>query len=194
MKTNKIFLIGLLFFFLGGFCIAGNRPNAVTLNLSEAYYHFSSTRDLKNASMPNIALDYNFNEQWAIEGGVGLINTNQRSDDQGARGILYTIDGLYRFKPYQRFEPYVLAGIGVLGLKPSSSDNHHQGNINAGVGTQFFADESIALRAELRDLYTLSGGKNDWIANFGISYLFDSKKSAPAGMDAISLKDENPKV
>jgi len=194
MRMQKFLLLAILFFFVSDVCIAENRPGATTFTLAAAYYHFSSARNLKNASLPNIALAYNFNERWAIEGGVGVINTNQRTTDQGVHGFLYTIDGLYRFKPHQHFEPYVLAGIGILGLKPNGNSNEHQGNINAGIGAQFFADKSIALRAELRDVYTMSGGKNDWMANIGVSYLFDGETPESPVVEKTSLKDENPEA
>jgi hypothetical protein len=172
---KKMILSGILFFLLNTVCCAGNRPGAFTFTIADAYYHFSSKRHLENnSSMPNIALAYNADERWAMEVGVGVLNTNYQQG-RGVHGFLYTLEGLYRFKPYQHFEPYAIAGVGIIGLRPLPNDSEHQGNINAGIGTQFFADESIALRAELRDLYTLAGGKNDWMANIGISFLLGGK-------------------
>src|SRR5258706_14106414 len=130
MRMQKIIILAIFCCFTTSFCFAGNSPGATTVNLSGAYYHFASKRDLDDTSMPNIALDYNFNEHWAIEGSIGVINTNLRSTSQGVHGFLYMIDGLYRFKPYKCVEPYVLAGIGLLGFKTNSNnDNQHQGNM-----------------------------------------------------------------
>lgn len=173
---KKIAVMLSLLSLVSGISVAGNHPGAVTLTLADAYYHFSSSRQLDNASMPNVALAYNFDNHWAVEAGVGVINTNQRISGSGEHGFLYTVDGLYRLGIHHHFEPYVIAGIGVLGIRPQINNNSaHQGNVNAGIGTQFFASESIALRAELRDLYTVSGGKNDWMANFGVSFLMGGK-------------------
>lgn len=158
-------------FFLINHCLAANAPGAFTLTLSDAYYNFSSSRHLENTSMPNAALSYNFNDRWAVEGGVGVINTNKRITEQGVHGLLYTLDGLYRFTAHHRFQPYVLAGIGMLAYKPSGNEPEHAGNINAGLGTQYFSDGPVALRLEFRDLYTISGGKNDWLVNLGVSFL-----------------------
>jgi hypothetical protein len=104
----------------------------------------------------------------------GTVNTKQTDEEGGdhVHGNLFLIDGIYRFSSYHMFEPYVLAGIGVLGLKPSDTELNQQGNINAGMGTQVFLDRSIALRIEARDLYTTTGsGKNEIMLNAGISIL-----------------------
>lgn len=159
--------------------LAGNRPGAVTLSAGDAYYHFAAKRKINNVGMPNVAIAYNFDEHWAAEAGVGVINTSTKSTNaipnKGMHGFLYTADGLYRFSTYKRFEPYVIAGLGVIGLKPNGTEAVDQGNINAGLGTQLFATDSIAFRAEARDVYTLTGGKNDYMLNFSINFLFDTK-------------------
>lgn len=172
MKKLSVFLLLLT---MASTSFAGNYPGAFTVTLADAYYHFSSKRHLDNASMPNVGLAYNFDTHWAAELGIGAINTNQSSSPAlGVHGFLYTMDALYRFSPKQRFEPYVLAGIGIIGLKPNGNNATHQGNINAGIGTQFFADDAIALRGEIKDLYTLSGGQNEVMVNIGISFLIAS--------------------
>ncbi len=89
-------------------------------------------------------------------------------------GFLYTADGLYRFKPMSVTQPYVLAGVGVLSLKPNANNGVNQGNVNAGAGLQVFFKSWGALRAEVKDIYTLSGGKNDILINAGISFLLGS--------------------
>jgi len=186
MNQRKWLWVGIGFLALTGSSItlAGNRPGALTLSLGDAYYHFANKRNLNNPSLPNIAVDYNFDEHWAAELGVGIINTTTTSyhfsSNHGVHGFLYTADGLYRFKSYKRFEPYVLAGLGVIGLKPNGSETVDQGNLNAGIGTQLFATDSLAFRAEVRDLYTISGGKNDYMLNLSINFLFDTHCAQPA--------------
>ena len=173
MKKMSL-VAGLLGVIVMNSAVAGNRPEAVTLSLGGAYYHFSDTRNLQNPFMPNLALAYNFTDRWAIEGGLGNINTDQKNGGTSSvHGMLYTVDGIYRFTPKNRFEPYVIAGVGVLNLKPTpGTSSQYQSNINAGLGTQFFADRIVALRGEVRDLYTMAGRKNDIMVNFGVSFVF----------------------
>jgi OOP family OmpA-OmpF porin len=157
--------------------IAGNRPGATTINLNEAYYHFANKRHLDNIGMPNLEIDYNLDDRWALEAGVGLVNTNQRHfDERSVHGYMFTFDGLYRLMPRGRFEPYITGGLGILGLTYNGEDSSHQGNVNAGIGTQWFFDPSIAFRGEVRDFYTMIGGKNDVMANVGISFLIGGGK------------------
>ncbi len=178
MKNKKIVwtMIGFIAWMSSQCGFAGNRPEAVTITPGIAYYFYAGKRNLDNASMPNISLAYNFDQHWAVEGMVGVQNTNINPPavvtPTGVHGFLYTVDGIYRFMPHKLFEPYVIAGVGVLGLKPNQFDSEHQGNVNAGIGAQYFMDPSIALRAEARDIYTMSGGKNDYFINFGVSFLF----------------------
>jgi len=173
---KKRILLPAFALLLSQLSFAGNRSEATTITLSDAPYFFAAKRHINNINMPNAAIAYNFDNHWAVEFGAGLINTNQRRFNQhGIHGFLYTLDGLYRLDPHGALEPYLLAGIGIMGLTPNGNDSEYQGNVNAGVGTQWFCDRSIALRGELRDVYTLHGGKNDIMLNFGISFLFGGK-------------------
>lgn len=179
MRNKIIGSICLIFVLtMNSFVFANNRPGVFTISLGNGYYHFDTKRKLENTYSQNIAFDYNFNRAVSIEGLIGLLNTDTTRENinpnVGAHGYLYTIDGLYHFRPYQFVEPYVLGGIGAVGLKPNGIDSKYQGNLNAGIGSQFFIDRSIALKLEARDVYTMIGGKNDYLINAGISFLFDT--------------------
>jgi OOP family OmpA-OmpF porin len=188
MNKRKVFLacVGLLAM-LGGSqaALAGNRAEAVTLSLNGSYYQFASKRYLDNIFLPNVGLAYNFDANWAVEANAGLINTNGNtpkfSRTTGVHGGLYTVDGIYRFAKADFIEPYVLAGLGMIALQPNGNDTKHQGNINAGLGAQLFATDSIAFRFEARDIYTMSGGKNEYQVTGGLSFLFgcNPPKAAP---------------
>ena len=160
---------------------ATNRPGATTVTLAAGRYFFAQKRYLDNSNIPNIALAYNFNSTWAVEGSVGALNTNQKTrlGGNGVHGFLYTVDALYRFKPKGMFEPYVALGVGVLGLTPNANNSIQQGNMNASIGTQIFFADSIALRGEVKDVYTMSGGKNDYMLNFGVSILMGGVYGQP---------------
>ncbi|MEO8964953.1 MAG: outer membrane beta-barrel protein [Gammaproteobacteria bacterium] len=182
MKKRLLTSIGLVALIGAGATIAGNRPGAVTLTFGDAYYKFDSARHVDATSMPNVELAYNVTDHFGLEGTFGVLNSNLSADlDTGqlegdlAHGFLYTIDGLYRFVSYKIIEPYLVAGIGVIGLKPAGNEAVQQGLVNAGIGAQAFFDKSLALRAEFREMFTTTGsGFNDYFVNFGISYLIDT--------------------
>ncbi|HSW71675.1 MAG TPA: OmpA family protein, partial [Gammaproteobacteria bacterium] len=145
------------------------------------YYFFASKRQLENTSIPNAQLGYDFNDHWGIQAGVAVINTDQNASAGGehVHGFIYSVDGLYHFQQFGHVEPYLMAGVGVTGLKPNGIDPTNQGNVDAGVGVQYFMTDSIALGADAKDVYTLSGGKNDAMVTAGITFLFGGQTSQP---------------
>lgn len=190
-KKSLFALIGTIATLGCQVAIAENLPGAISVTLSEAYYHFDNQRDMENhTGMPNIALAYNVDAHWALEAGIGVLNAKRDDDanqdpDASVHGMLYTVDAIYRFMPERRFEPYVIWGIGVLGLKPNGDDNVQQGNFNAGVGAQYFVYPLIALRLEVRDiLMTTGSGMNDYMVNAGVSFVLGGHQPV--------YKDETP--
>lgn len=181
MKIKNSLIIGMsVLGLLGQMGFAENRPGAITFTLADAYYRFDSKHHVKNINLQNFALAYNLDQHWAAEGTVGIVNTAQKpaAGNQKVHGFLYTIDGLYRYSQCGYWQPYLLAGIGVLGLKATHDHSTHHGNINGGIGTEFFIDKQIALRGEFRDILTTTGHyKNDLMFNLGISFSFFPTKN-----------------
>ena len=152
---------------------AGARPGAASFRLADGYMFFASKRNLENTATPTIELGYDFSDRWAAKGGVTVINTNTNGlqPNSGVHGFIYTLDGLYKIGSYGHFEPYVLGGIGVTSVNtPHSSDPNNEANVNAGLGSRFFIDPSISLDAEAKDLYVMSGGKNDVMLTLGATF------------------------
>jgi OmpA-OmpF porin, OOP family len=156
---------------------AGNQEGAFSVTPGIGDFFLSSKRNMENAGVPLVILGYDFTHRWGIEGLLGGYNTNfkgNRHNHKEINGTLFAIDGVYRFGPYyQVIEPYVLAGIGVIGMNPNNNDANNEGNINAGIGAQFFIHKAIAFRVEARDFYTWVGGKNDVMVDAGVSVLFN---------------------
>jgi len=173
-KTALVVAMSALAILASSVSFADNHAGATTFQIGDGYYFFAQKRHVKNTALPNIAISYDLDQRWAMEAGAGVFNTNQTGTaaQQGVHGWVYTIDGIYRFNPRGRLAPYVLAGPSIISLKPAGNNPVDQAAINAGIGTQYFIDKQIAFFAEAKDLYTLSGGKNDALLNFGMSFLF----------------------
>jgi len=162
--------------FLSGLVTAGNRPATLSLSAGAGNFYFGSKRHIDNTALGFVGAGYNFTYHWGIDTLLGFFLTqSHKSVDHGKQvnGTVFAFDALYRFSPYGNFEPYVLAGPGILGLSPNGDDPNNEGNINAGIGTQYFIDKSIAFRVEARDFYTITGGKNDVMLDAGITFLID---------------------
>lgn len=156
---------------------AGNRPKTLTFTLGDGVEIFSSKRHIQNANIPFGILGYNITDHWGVEALLSPFNADFKSnvdEDKQINGTLFLFNGVYRFTPYKFVEPYVLAGVGVTGLRPNLNDPNNQANVNAGLGVQLFFEHSIAFRFDARDLYTIvAGGRNDLLFSAGITFLLD---------------------
>lgn len=185
--NKRLWLVFSLLFLSASLVYAGNVPGAFTVTIADAYYDYASSWQLDNTFMPNFALAYDVTDKIGIEAGAGFFNTKNSETDQHVHGWLYTLDGILRFAKYGPLEPYVSAGLGMIAINHNGNDTKHPGNVNAGLGTQFFWGDMVALRAEVRDLYSTTGsGRNDVMLNFGLSLVFGGKTATP-----VSYKGEN---
>ena len=171
-----VLAIGLITLTSYSSAYAGNRANTAMFSLGGGYDYFASKRKIKNTVIPFVEAGYNFTNHWGIKGLLGFFNTHFKKSIQDFRqinGTLFQVDGVYHFSPHNFLEPYVFAGAGAMGLNPNQNEAHNEGNINAGVGAEFFIEKSIAFRIEARDIYTMVGTKNDIFLNGGITFLLD---------------------
>ncbi|MDA8561667.1 porin family protein [Gammaproteobacteria bacterium] len=186
MKKNYYFicLLFISIFCINKICFAGNEAGSISLTLSDAYYAFNDKRNLDNTTYPNVFLSYNFNKRFAIEAGAGVLSPMLKAQeiDKTLNGSLYNINAIYRFFPCGHFEPYITGGIGLLSLNFKDNESNYPGNINLGLGAQVFWGYNIAMRFEARDIYQTTGGAyNDYLINFGVSFLF-------GGCDSVNYK------
>jgi len=160
----------------------GHHEGAVTLTPMVGHYFFATKRQVNNRTMLGIALGYDFTNNWGGELYVGRLQSSTKDSlHKGVNTTLYSANALYHFNPGKVFEPYLMAGVGALDMRPNGTittnnpdgdDPAVQGNISAGGGLEVFAASRIGFRAEVRDIYTISGGRNDFLANAGVDILF----------------------
>lgn len=156
---------------------AGNQAEAVSLTLGGGELFLSSKRNMDNAGVPLLILGYNFTDRWGIEGMLGTYTTEYKHNqptDQNIDGTIVAVNGVYRFDTYRSIvEPFVLFGVGAIGMNPNNNDANNEGNINFGIGAEVFFHKAVALRVEARDFYTWVGGKNDVMVDAGVTFLFN---------------------
>lgn len=172
MKIWLSICFSLLSLLFSSFSFAETKANTGIASLAAGYEYFAPKRNLQNTGLGLAVLGFNFTQHWGVEGLVGLLTTlSRRNADYGQHinGKLYAFDGVYRFLAFHHLEPFVLAGVGVTSLSDAGTSANNEGNINAGVGTHIFINEVVAFRFEARDFYTMTGGKNDFMVDAGIS-------------------------
>lgn len=179
-KINKCALICVSLFSIAAsstsFALPGNRPGALTFTLGGGYVYLNDKRELENKAAGMVAVDYDLTEHWGVEGMLASLSTHYKNEAQDTRhvsGTIFALDGVYHFLTDNKFQPYVLAGVGVIGLSPGRYEANNSGNINAAVGAQLFLTQTFSLRVEARDLYTWEGARNDVFLNAGVSATFD---------------------
>jgi len=143
------------------------------------YYNYSTKRDLDNGAITGASFSYvmapNFSGELSFDGA----NPQSSMYDENQNFYNYMADGVYHFTyPNSDFSSFVVAGLGVTDQR----DEHDNGNttllnVNAGVGAEYFFSRSVSLFAQAVDLYTLSGGKNDWVVQGGIKCLLGHKEN-----------------
>lgn len=176
MKKIALALIIFLTTFSCFSALAGSRPGLLALTFGAGEDYFASKRHMRDTGAGFGALSYNITREWGIEGMVGFLHTRFNSsivDDRQINGSLFALDGVYHYPLNELVEPYVLAGAGITTLNPNRNDAVNEGNINAGLGLEYFIHKSIAFRVEARDFYVIDGGKNDVMLDGGVSILFD---------------------
>lgn len=151
--------------------LADNRPGAFVISPGVGAYLFDTDRGAKNNAMYNLGLGYDFNRNWGIEALAGVVPTTSKINNESLRGSFYSIDGIYHFSTNIPLEPYLLAGAGLLDSTSSQSQLDTQPNLNAGAGLEYFIGNSVALHSDIRDIYTVSNGKSDFLVNFGVRFL-----------------------
>lgn len=175
---KKIILFICILLFTPSLFAWGNRAGDVTFSVGGGYYWFASKREIQNNGLGFLALGFNATDLWGIEATLVGFKTRFKDNvdfdhDKHIHATLFMLDGIYRFGDFCRFEPYVFAGAGILGLDHNRFDANNEGNINAGIGAQYYIADTLAFRADIRDVYTITGGKNDAMVDVGMTINFN---------------------
>ncbi len=160
---------------------AGHQAGGGSFTLGGGEFFLASKRNMDNTGLGLGTLDYDFTDQWGVEGMLGGYNThykNRSVDDRTINGTIFSFDGVYRFGNAKSvLEPFVMAGVGIIGMNPNNNDANNEGNINAAIGLEYFVHPLVAIRVEARDFYTWVGGKNDVMVDAGVTFLFNVCKT-----------------
>lgn len=178
---NKL-IVGLSMLLLSASAFAYGAPaGSVAITPGVGVYMFDSARDISATPIGSLSVGYHFNKNWGAEALLGGMHPSTKNGSNQFDGRLFLLDGVYHFANKTNFEPFLLAGIGEMRLAPtqplpasngSSTEPVSQSNINGGLGAQYFFSHFVALRADVRDLYstTANNGKNDVLAELAVSF------------------------
>jgi OOP family OmpA-OmpF porin len=168
----------IMFFWSAAIFAVPDRTHTFVLTPTISYYHFDHHLYLKDQTMPALSLEYGLNRRVSAE--LFLIDLSSKNEvNQSVNGIFCTLDGMYHFRSHRTFQPYLLAGIGVTYLHPHKAlETASQMHLDVGVGLKYFVSDRIALRTEVRDVYTTLNGKQDLVFAFGVGIQISSFRTS----------------
>lgn len=142
-------------------------------------YTFDGGQNLDTNLVYGIRAGYSITKNWGLEGIYDYARTDVKHDGGSVDFYRYGVDVLYHFMPDSKLVPYLAAGAGGMHLNgPSAIDNSH-GNfatVNAGGGIKYFVSESVALRADVRDIVKFNDTQNNIEYMVGFVFYFGGEK------------------
>jgi OOP family OmpA-OmpF porin len=139
---------------------AGERAGAFSVSPYIGGYTFDGAQHLDTAPVYGLRVGYDITNNIGVEGVFNYVATNS-TDGYGSRNaISYRLDVLYNFQPDQKLVPYLAVGGGGTNIDKTTFTKHtFSGTANLGGGLKYFLTDSIALRADARQLFIFNGNK-----------------------------------
>ena len=182
MVISALIITGLT----AGSAQAGLRKNALSISPMAGFYYFDDDQEIEKDPVAGFGLGYQFAENWGVEVmlNYGRYDFNYlvadqctcRTDDVSA--TLGRIDLLYHLWPDKNLVPYFALGMGGMSLDFDNFDKEDDAFADYGGGIQYFLSEDIALRADVRGIYTLDDHFNNLAATIGVTFLLGGKPKA----------------
>ncbi len=150
---------------------------------------FDSDIQTKSAAIPSITLGYNATRNLGVEVLFGGTSSDRKDVvDRNVDILIANFDAVYRFNNVLGLYPLIFGGVGLNYLKPYGTINatnpngdqaYTQATLNAGIGAEYCLSQQFAIRGDVRDLYVMNGGRNNLLANIGLTIYFPSKTPKP---------------
>lgn len=179
---------------------AGERAGAISLSPYVGGYMFDGVQSLRAAPVLGLRLGYDFTDNFEAEGVVNFVPTKSTKGFGTVNAWSYRLDLLYNFLPAGKLVPYLAAGGGATQVKYKNTNHtNFSPTANIGGGLKYFITDSIALRADARQLFIFDGKESgeflgtppvfqqresdlmfNWEASLGFTFLFGpAEKPAP---------------
>lgn len=159
------------------------RPSTFSVTPYFGGYVFDKHQNLGNDAVYGISLGYNFTKYFGVEASGEYISTDYEltvSDSRSTDVGNYRLDGILNLIPDSRLVPFVFAGVGGQSIDyPKNVSNRTALAVDYGAGLRFFFTDSVALRADVRQIYVFDDSMKDIEYTLGLSFYFGGSKPAP---------------
>jgi outer membrane protein OmpA-like peptidoglycan-associated protein len=141
-----------------------------------------------------LRLGYDVSEHWSTEGGVSWApnisgNDNNVVDNQRIAGLF--LDGMYHFNRFNRWDPYLTAGVGSFHADDRALNSGENSNVygpRVGAGVMYHLTDNWSLRADGHAFAQLAEDMPFiYTADAGVVYRFGGSASASTELGTESL-------
>lgn len=173
-------------------------PGKYSISPFVGQYKFDKDMHVKDEMVYGVRLGYDVTKHCGVEGAFDYVKSEMNEGLGGKVNVYgYRLDGLYHFRSQEKLVPFVAAGIGGTRSDVPSYSNGESGHdflFNYGAGVKYFLSQAFALRADIRHLLVLDGGRQDWEYTVGLSFLFGGKKAAPVAAPVAAIDSDGDGV
>jgi len=141
-------------------------------NTVESWTRSAGVPDLDDEFGFALGLGYRLGPALGLELNYGATET-EAADATGTADVdheRFSLDAYYAFNADQQFSPYILAGLGQTRLETDGMEDLEDTLINAAVGAFWRFSDSVALRAEARNVYNRDEDLHDQVALLGVEF------------------------
>lgn len=166
-------------------CLAGDRAGAFSVSPFAGGYTFDGKQHLKTEPVYGLRLGYDLTDNWGVEVVGDFLATKGTRVNRSINALSYRLDILYNFMPKGPLVPYLAVGGGGITLghgSDFSGGSNTDATANAGFGVKYFLTDSVALRADARQLFIFENHNSimyNWEYTGGLTFLFGGNKPAP---------------
>jgi outer membrane protein OmpA-like peptidoglycan-associated protein len=154
---------------------------------------FEGDEEVKDGAIGTVRVGFDRTEWWSLEGGLliapllrenteidengnkfsRITGTNTMAGDTWATGL--TLDGLYHFTRWDRLDPYLALGVGLMYYGEDLGNGRVDPAVRAGGGVMYHFNDEWAVRADYRALVAGKDTEANSILDAGIVWYWGAR-------------------
>ncbi|SFL29015.1 OmpA-OmpF porin, OOP family [Desulfomicrobium norvegicum] len=179
----------LFFSSITGNLASANEPElAYFITPYIGYTWYDDEQNVDDNPAYGVRIGYNFTKYFGMETSLEYTDTNYDNDNDSRSVNIgnYRLDAIFNLLPDNQLVPFVFAGVGGQYIDyPRGIDDRNAATLNYGAGLKYFLDESVALRADIRQIHIFQNiddldDRRDIEATVGVTYYFGGPEAQPA--------------
>jgi len=186
MSGNRTAIVLFTLLLMFQFSVCQVYSESITISPFAGIYHFEGNQDIDYDFTFGLGLGYNLNKSIGIEtkytfGRFEFKDDTEYSDNEEFDIQMIQLDLLYNLDLFDcKLVPYVAAGFGYMAKDCESLMDEETPFFNYGAGINYFINDNMALRADVRHVLDYNDESNNEIFNnltytVGFTYLIGKK-------------------